>query len=94
MQPLRGNSRDAQDFGEGMRPPVNQLHTTAGLTYLGAESALYSAAHLPQRAATHMQWLPRVPATVRAAHAVLAQAAPQGMTSLGEGYRDQAVPST
>src|SRR5246127_5699942 len=46
MQPLSGNSSDAQDFGEVVRTHLQQLHTTYGLTYLVADSALYSEANL------------------------------------------------
>ena len=41
-----------------------------------------------------MQWITRVPATVGEAQAVLAQAAPQTMASLREGYRSRVVTST
>jgi hypothetical protein len=40
MQPLRGNSSEAQDFGEVIGPHVQPLHTTDGMHYLGADSAL------------------------------------------------------
>jgi hypothetical protein len=41
MKPLRGHSREAQDVGEAVRAHVQPLHTTDGLTYLVADSALY-----------------------------------------------------
>ena len=40
MQPLRGKSSDTHDFGEVMRPHVQQWQTPSGLTSLVAESAL------------------------------------------------------
>lgn len=63
MHPLSGNSSDAQDFGAVVRTHVQQLHLPYGMTYLVADSALYSEANLQQRAQTHMQWITRVPAT-------------------------------
>jgi len=93
MKPLSGNSRDAQDFGEAVRAHVHQLQTTYGMTYLVADSALYSAANLQKLAQTHMKWITRVPATVSAAQTVLAQADPQVLASLKEGYRDHELPS-
>ena len=57
MQPLRGNSSAAQDFGEVIRTYVQQLHLTYGMTYLVANSALYSAANLQKLAQTHMNEL-------------------------------------
>jgi transposase len=84
-KPLSGNRSDAHDFGQIVSAPIGQLPTTYGLTCLVADSALYSADHLQQLAETHMKWIPRVPATVRAAQAVLAQADPQAMAPLAEG---------
>jgi hypothetical protein len=42
MKPLSGNSREAQDVGKTVRAHVHQLHTTYGMTYLVANSALYT----------------------------------------------------
>jgi hypothetical protein len=61
------------------------LHPTANPTSLVADRALYTAEHLPKLAATSRTWSPRVPATFRAAQAVLAPAAPQTMAPLTEG---------
>lgn len=94
MQPLSGNSSDAQDFGEVIHSHVQQLHLTYGATYLVADSALYSAANLQQLAQTSMKWITRVPATVSDAQAVLAQADPQAMAVLNEDYRYRALPSS
>ena len=55
LQPLSGNSRDAQDFGEAVRTPMKPLHTTYGMTYWVADGALYSAANLQKLAQTPMQ---------------------------------------
>ena len=68
-----------QDFGEAVRPHVQQLHTTDGMTYLVADSALYSEANLQKLAQTHIKWITRVPATVSAAQTVLAQADPPAL---------------
>jgi transposase len=94
MQPLSGNSSDAQSFGELVRAHIDQLHTTYGMTYLVADSALYSEDNLAKLSQTQMQWITRVPATVSEAQAALAQANPQTMTPLSEGYRCQMLHST
>jgi transposase len=94
MKPLSGNSSDAQDFGEVISTHIDQLHTTYGVTYLVADSALYSADNLQKLAATDMKWISRVPATLCEAQAVLAQAEPKTMMPLLEGYRYQTVTST
>ena len=65
MQPLSGNSSDTQHFGEAVRLHVQQLQATYGLTYLVADSALYSEANLEKLAQTQMKWITRVPATLR-----------------------------
>jgi transposase len=87
MKPLSGNSSDAQDFGEAVRTHVHQLQTTHGMTYLVADSALYSEANLQKLAQTHLKWITRVPATLNAAQTVLVQADPQALASLKAGYR-------
>jgi transposase len=93
MKPLSGKSRAAYDFGEAVRAHRQQLHTTDGLTDLVADSALYSEANLQKLAQTHIKWITRVPATVSAAQALLAQADPQRLASLTAGYRDHELPS-
>jgi transposase len=94
MTPLSGNSRDVQDFGEVVRAHVQQLHITYGLTYLVADSALYSEANLQKLAQTPMKWITRVPATLRDAQAALAQADPQTMASLQADDRYLALTSS
>jgi hypothetical protein len=94
MKPLSGNSSDAQHFGEAVRTHVHQLQTTYGMTYLVADSALYSEANLQQLAQTRMKWITRVPATVNAAQTVLAQADPPALASLKAGYRYHELTST
>jgi transposase len=94
MKPLSGNSSDTQDFGEAVRLHVNQLQTTYDLTYLVADSALYSEANLAKLARTQIKWITRVPATLREAQAALAQADPPVMVALQEGYRAHELPST
>jgi transposase len=85
MKPLSGNSRDTQGFGEAVRLHVKQWQTTDGLTSLVADSALYREANLEKLAQTQMQWITRVPATLRDAQTALAQADPPAMVSLQEG---------
>ena len=94
MQPLSGNSHDGKAFGQVISDHIAQLHTPANPTYLVADSALYSAENLQKLAETSLKWITRVPATLREAQAVLAQADPQTMAPLTEGYRYHVVPSS
>ena len=94
MQPLSGNSSDAHTFGQVIKEHLAQLQTTYGLTYLVADSALYSEDNLQKFAETTLKWITRVPATLREAQQALAQADPQGMAPLTEGYRYAVVPSS
>jgi transposase len=94
MQPLSGNSHDGTVFGQVVSDHIAQLHTTYGAPYLVADSALYSADNLQKLAETRLKWITRVPATLREAQAVLAQANPQTMAPLTEGYRYRVVPSS
>jgi transposase len=94
MKPLSGNSSDVHDFGQIITDHMAQLQTTYGPTCLVADSALYSAENLQKLAETHLKWITRVPATLREAQTVLAQANPQTMASLTEGYRYRVVPSS
>src|SRR5215475_13046843 len=94
MKPLSGNSSDAPEFGQVIKDHIAQLHITYGATYLVADSALYSADNLHKLAETQMKWITRVPATLGEAQAVLAQADPQTMAPLREGYRFRVVSST
>jgi transposase len=94
MKPLSGNSSDAHDFGQIITDPMTQLQLTYGTTWLVADSALYSAENLQKLAETRLKWITRVPATLREAQAVLAQADPQTMTPLTEGYRYHVVRSS
>jgi transposase len=94
MKPLSGNSSDGQECGHVIKEHSAQLHTTHGATYLVADSALYSDENLQQRAKTQSKWITRVPATLNDAQAALAQATPQAMPPLTEGYRSHALTST
>jgi transposase len=94
MKPLSGNSSDAHDFGDVVGAHVQQLQTTYGTTYLVADSALYSADNLQKLAQTRMRWITRVPATLSAAQAALAQVDPHELASLTEGYRYGELRST
>jgi transposase len=93
MQPLSGNSSDAQEFGQVIKEHMTQLQTTYGLTYLVADSALYSADNLQKLAETSLKWITRVPATLTEAQEVLAQAQPETMAALPDGYRYTVVAS-
>ena len=94
MQPLSGNSSDVHDFGQIITDHMAQLQITYGTTFLVADSALYSAENLQKLAETQTQWITRVPATLSEAQAVLAQADPQTMAPLMEGYRYHVVRSS
>ena len=94
MQPLSGNSSDVTDFGQIVQEHISKLSTTYGTTYLVADSALYSDDNLQKLAETHIQWITRVPATVHEAQTALAQAIPETMQPLMEGYRYQECRST
>jgi transposase len=94
MQPLSGNSSDAHECGQVIKEHSAQLQTTYGLTSLVADSALYSEDNLRKFAATRLKWITRVPPTLHEAPQALAQAGPQGMAPLTEGYRDHVWPSS
>src|ERR671922_2777144 len=93
MKPLSGNSSDAQDFGDVIRTHVHQLHITYGMTYVVADSAIYSEANLQKLAQTPMKWITRVPATLSDAQAALAHVDPQAMAPLTEHYRYCELPA-
>jgi transposase len=94
MQPRSGKSRDAQEFGPGLRAHLEPLQPTYGTTSGVAASARYRADTLPHRAHTDLPWITRVPATLSEAQAALAQADPQAMAALREGDRAPEVTST
>ena len=94
MKPLSGNSSDGKAFGQIVSDHIAQLQTTYRPTYLVADSALYSADNLQKLAETNIKWITRVPATLTEAQEVLAQAHPETMPSLQEGYRARSVRST
>jgi transposase len=94
MKPLSGNSSDAPEFGQIVREHIAQLHTTDGPTYLVADSALYSEDNLQKLSETRLKWITRVPATLSEAQAALAQADPQTMAALLDGYRYRVLTST
>jgi transposase len=91
MQPLRGNTSDASAFGQVVSQHLPQLHLTYGTTYLVAGSALYSEANRQTLADTGSKWITRLPATLTAAQAVLAQAHPEALARLTDGYRYHVV---
>lgn len=93
MKPRSGHSSDAQDFGPIITDPMAQLQLTYGTTFLVADSALYSAENRQQLAEPRLKGIPRVPATLSDAQAVVAQAAPQTMAPLTEGDRYHVVRS-
>jgi transposase len=94
MQPLNGNTNDCRAFGQVVTAHVQQLHAAHRLTYLVADSALYSAANLETLAKSGIPWITRVPTTLSEAREVLARADPKTMAPLPEGYRFQEVTTT
>jgi len=87
MRPLSGNSSDKTNFGQVVRDHLAQVHITYGTTYVVADSALYSEDNLQKLDETGTKWMTRVPATLTEAQEVLAQADPETMPVLQEGYR-------
>ena len=94
MQPLSGKSHDGKAFGQVVSDHIAQLPTTCPSASLVADSALYSADNLHKLAETSLKWITRVPATLTEAQEVLAQAQPETMPSLAEGYRYAGVASS
>jgi transposase len=87
LKPLSGNGRDAREFGQIVQDEIAQWQTTYGTTSRVADRALSTADHLQTLAETQSKGITRVPATLRAAQAALAQADPQTMIPLWAGYR-------
>jgi transposase len=94
LKPLSGNSSDGKVFGQVVSDHSAPFHTTYSPTYLVADSALYNAEHLRKRAETSSKWITRGPATLTEAQEVLAQAQPETMASLPDGYRYAVVASS
>jgi transposase len=88
LTPRSGHSRDAHDCGDVVGASVPPLPTTYGTTSLVADRALYHADTLHKLAQTRMRGITRVPATLSAAQAALAQVAPHALASLTPGDRD------
>jgi transposase len=63
MKPLSGNRSAGKEFGSIVHEPIAQVQTTYGTTYRVADSALYRDDNRQKLAETHIQWIPRVPAT-------------------------------
>jgi transposase len=94
MKPLSGKRSDTHDCGQIITDHRTQWQLTYGTTGLVAARALYSAENLQKLAEPRTKGITRVPATLRAAQAVLAQAAPQTRTPLTEGDRYPVVRSS
>lgn len=94
MQPLSGNTKDCSELGHVVRAHGPQLCTAPRITYLVADSALYSADNLQTLPKSGVPWLPRVPATLTEARAVLAPLDPPTRAPVIESYRFQEVPAT
>jgi transposase len=94
MKALNGNTNDCSEFGQVVTAHVQQLHAAHRLTYLVADSALYSADNLETLANSGVPWVTRVPATLAEARAVLARVDPNTLAPLTEGYRFQEITAT
>ena len=94
MQPLSGNTNDSVAFGQVITDHIQHLCTAHRVTYLVADSALYNADNLTRLSESGVKWITRVPATLSAAQAVLAQANAEKMTPLTDGYRYHEVTAT
>jgi transposase len=94
MQPLSGNTNDTRDFGQVVTQHIDHLRTAHGMTYLVADSALYSEANLQKLARMGTKWITRVPATLTEASEVLEQADASTMLPLTDGYRFKELRST
>jgi transposase len=94
MKPLSGNTNDSAEFGQVITEHVRQLCTAHRVTTLVADSALYSADNLVKLAESGVQWITRVPATVREAQEVLTRTNPETMIPLTDGYRYHETLST
>jgi hypothetical protein len=94
MKPLRGNSREVQEFGQVVSEPIAPWPTTYGTPDLVADSALYREANRQRCAHPQIKWMPRVPAPWSAAQAVRGQTEPQTRTPRADGYRYRVLPST
>jgi transposase len=94
MQPLSGHTSDAIDFRHVVTKHMASRQTTDGTAYLVADSTLYSEENLQKLAYTGSSWIPRVSATFTEAQTALAQATPETMRPLMEGYRYGVLAST
>jgi len=70
-----------------LRSMCSNLRTAHAITYLVADSALYTAENLGHLAQSGIKWITRVPATLTEAQAVLTRVKPETMTPLADGYR-------
>ena len=82
MVPLGGNANDQAGFRDTVAAHVGQLQAGAGLRYLVADSALYTAETLRELGGT--VWVSRVPETLGAAREILLAVAGDLMADGGE----------
>src|SRR5262245_7648631 len=94
MPPRRGPRREPHTCGQALRAPLAPVHPGSGAPAVVAARALDRADTRAPRAQTVRTGRTRVPATVCAAHAVRAHAAPPAMAALPEGARAHAWTST
>jgi transposase len=87
MKPLSGNTNDSREFGQVVMAHVQQLRAAHRVTYLGADSALYSAETLSTLAASGLKWITRVPATRNETQQLLVHVDLPTLAPLTEGSR-------
>ncbi len=82
MEPLNGNSVDKESFNALIKNHIGQLKTDAGLEYLIADSALYTAKNLKEM--TDCLWITRVPETIKLTHEMIDAIVPDLMQTPDE----------
>jgi transposase len=93
MQPLSGNSSDPVEFGQVVDEHIAQFCREDQPLYLVADSALYSAENLRKLDQGKVQWITRVPATLKEVQGHLAHPELEAMEALPDGDRYREVSS-
>lgn len=82
MEPLSGNNSDKESFRQTVKTHLAQLQSDFGLEYVGADSALYTAATLGEM--NGFFWFTRVPETLTLARDLIHEVAPELMHDLAQ----------
>ena len=86
MKPLSGNSNDGKAFGQVVSDHIAQLKPPT-VPPIWSPTARSITPDLQKLAKTSLKWITRVPASLTEPQEVLAQAQPETMASLPDGYR-------